>query len=51
MRGAEAIGKDRRIVTLDGHWYKRKTSRVWRRLAKQLLDDAPVKRPTRGWAA
>lgn len=31
-------------------WLKRQTSKLWRRAASRFLDDAPVKRPTRGWS-
>ncbi len=30
-------------------WLKRKTSKVWRRAAKLDPENAPVRRPTRGW--
>ena len=29
---------------------KRRTAKFWRRLAKEQLEDAPVKRPVRGWS-
>jgi len=34
----------------DRKWWKRFASKVMRRLGRVLLDDAPRKVPTRGWA-
>ena len=33
-----------------GKWYKRQTNKLMRRLAKKDPENAPVKRPIRGWS-
>lgn len=31
-------------------WLKRRTSKLWRKLAKEDPEMAPTRRPTRGWS-
>lgn len=55
-RHAEAIGPRREAGCKFwqkpgmGKLYKRLLARVWRRLAKADPENAPTRRPTRGWA-
>jgi hypothetical protein len=47
-----AIGRDRRIVKLDGPWYKNQAARARRRAERRDPEGAPTKRAAhRGWVA
>lgn len=46
------IGRDRRIVNLDGRWYKNQSARLRRRQERLDPEGAPVKRGMwRGYVA
>jgi hypothetical protein len=51
FKTAESIGSKRWVRFTPGfyRWLKRRTSKVWRKAAKLDPENAPVRRPTKGW--